>query len=149
MTKRHFIFSGFCVLLLNLFSSCRKEKTVDPAPVISFESISPGQVKEYQDAITIVLAYQDSDGDLGENTPSAKNVFITDSRNGITYEYRLNQLAPDNSTIAIKGKVNVVLNNTAITDGSASQSYTYSLYVKDRAGHSSAPVTTTAITVVK
>ena len=61
----------------------------------------------------------------------------------------ISQLAPDGSTIHIKGNLNAVIKNTAITDGSSSQSVTYSLYMKDRAGNMSNTITTSAITITQ
>ena len=83
------------------------------------------------------------------NDPNVANLFITDSRNSVTYNYRISQLAPDGSSIHIKGNLNAVIKSTAITDNSSSQSVTYSLYLKDRAGNQSNTITTTAITVTK
>jgi hypothetical protein len=67
----------------------------------------------------------------------------------VIYEYRISQLAPDGSNIAIRGNLVVSVKNTAITNGSTSESLSYSLYVKDRAGNQSNTITTSAVSVVK
>lgn len=138
------------LFFLGVITSCKKDKT-EPniIPKIEFISISPSTVVEYKDAITIVISYDDYDGDLGENNANVKNLFVTDSRNNVTYEYRISQLSPSGSTIHIKGNLNTIIKNTAITDNSNSQSVTYSLYLKDRAGHQSNSVTTSAVTITK
>jgi hypothetical protein len=118
-------------------------------PEIGVVSISPSTVKEFQDQVTIVISYQDGDGDLGENNPDVSNLFLTDNRIGVTYEYRIPQLSPDNSDLIIKGNLNVVLKNTGITNGASSQTVNYSLYVVDRAGNKSNTVTTSDVMVVK
>jgi hypothetical protein len=131
-------------------SGCKKDKVaLTDAPQITFVSISPASVVEYSGSITITFSYDDLNGDLGENNANATNLFITDSRNSVTYNYRISQLAPDGANIHIKGNLNTVIKNTAITDNSSAQSFTYSLYVKDRAGNISNTITTTAITVTK
>ena len=131
-------------------SSCKKDETEPtPVPQIEFVSITPTTVTEYVDSINIVISYSDYDGDLGENIDSVKNMFVTDSRNAVVYEYRINQLAPSGSNIHIKGSLNTIIKNTAITDNSNSQTVSYSIYVKDRAGNQSNVVSTSAITVVK
>lgn len=145
--KKSVIYLFFvCVLF-----SCKKDDKVEisTTPAIEFVSISPGTAVEYQDKITIVISYKDGDGDLGENTPDVKNLFLTDTRNNVTYQYRVSQLAPSGSTIAIQGTLAVELKNTAITNGAASQAVSYLLYVKDRAGNASNTVTTSAITVTQ
>lgn len=142
-----YILAGF---LLLAFFSCKKDQQESTViPQIEFIGISPASAKEYSSSITISFSYDDLDGDLGENDPNVSNLFITDSRNGVTYNYRISQLAPDGSNIHIRGNLNAVIKNTAITDGSSSQTVTYSLYVKDRAGNQSNTITTSAITVVK
>lgn len=140
----------FLFFLFAIISSCKKdENTISDIPAIEFVSVSPGQVQEYQDEITFTISYTDGNGDLGENDPDVKNLFLTDSRNGVTYQYRIQQLAPDGSSIAIKGNLSVILNNTGITDGSNSQTFNYSLYVVDRAGNQSNSITTSPIVVSK
>lgn len=139
------------MLFGTLLFSCKKDETVEisTTPAIEFVSISPGTAVEYQDKITIVISYKDGDGNLGENTPDLKNLFVTDTRNNVTYGFRISQLAPSGSAIAIQGTLSVELKNTAITNGSTSESVSYMVYVKDRAGNASNTVTTSAITVTQ
>ena len=110
---------------------------------------TPSSAVEYVNSITITFSYDDLDGDLGENNPNVSNLFITDSRNNVIYNYRISELAPSGSAIHIKGNLNAVIKNTAITDGSSSQSVTYALYIKDRAGNTSNTITTSAITITQ
>ena len=128
---------------------CKKKEEQTNVPKITYVSISPSSAVEYVNAITIAFSYDDLDGDLGENDPNVSNLFITDSRNNVMYNYRISQLAPDEANIHIKGNLNAVIKSTAITDNSSSQSVTYSLYIKDRAGNTSNTITTDAITVTK
>ena len=142
----------FAIILVFFFiSSCKKKKKNESTitPQITFVSISPSSAKEYANSITIAFSYDDLDGDLGENDPNVSNLFITDSRNSVMYNYRISQLSPDGSGIHIKGNLNAIIKSTAITDNSSSQSVTYSLYIKDRAGNASNTITTDAITVTK
>ncbi len=137
------------VLLFLGFISCKKDTpTISTTPELTFTSISPGSVKQYSESVTIAITYKDGDGDIGENNTDKKNLFVTDSRNGVTYQYRVNQLAPDGATIAITGTLTIVVANTALTNiNSASESVNYSIYLVDRAGHSSNVISTSAITV--
>ena len=140
------------IVFLSLFvSACKKKDKTESTttPQITFVSISPSTAVEYVNSITISFSYDDLDGDLGQNDPNVTNLFITDSRNSVTYNYRISQLAPDGSSIHIKGNLNAVIKSTAITDNSVSQQVTYSLYIKDRAGNTSNTITTDAITITK
>ncbi len=142
---------SFILLILPLlfFSACEKEsEKFSEIPLIEFKSISPQQATAYSDSVRIEIFYRDGDGDLGENNNEVKNCFVTDSRNGVTYEYRIQQLAPDNAMIAIQGTFHIYLKSVPMMDNLAtSEQVTYSIYVTDRAGNQSNTVTTSVITV--
>ncbi|MGE0634900.1 MAG: hypothetical protein AB7P01_00560 [Bacteroidia bacterium] len=129
--------------------ACKKADETGPIPEIEFISVTPQNVQEYTDSLVFTIKYRDGDGDLGENTSGAENFFLADSRNNVIYKFRIPQLAPDNSNIIIEGNLNVTLANTAIIDGSSSQTFTYSIYVKDRAGNQSNTVVTSPVTVTQ
>ena len=151
MRNRIWIYSVLCCVAL-VATDCRKKKTVpstDGTPTITFESISPGSVKEFQDAITIRFSYADYDGDVGENDPNKTNLVVTDSRNGVAYKYRVKQLTPTGSSITIKGELYVRIDNTLITNGSSSENVHYTLKLEDRAGHWSNEIETSDITVTQ
>src|SRR5688572_7802002 len=95
-------------LLLFSFTGCKKEEKISNTPALKFVSMSPNPAVKYQDEVRIVVEYTDGDGDLGENTPYIKNLFVTDSRNSVTYQFRMPQLAPDSANIIIQG--NQVIN---------------------------------------
>jgi hypothetical protein len=134
--------------VLIVFSSCQKDPpAISTTPSITFVSVAPTSVTQFKDNINFTISYQDGDGDLGQNDPNVYNLFLTDNRINITYPYRIQQLAPDNSNIAIEGNLNIVLPNAGITDGSTSQTATYSIYIVDRAGHQSNTVTSLGITI--
>ncbi len=129
------------------FSSCQKDDAISSnTPTIELVSVSSSSIHE-GDPLTFKIKYTDGDGDLGENNANAHNLFLVDNRVNVTYEYRIQELAPSSSSIIIRGNLDVILNSTAITNGSTSQDVTYSIYVKDRAGNQSNTVTTGAITI--
>lgn len=137
--------------LLLVVVSCKKadKKEYDSTPQIEFVSLSPSTVLQNKDSITFTIKYTDGDGDLGENSPNAKNLFLTDNRIQIPYSYRVEQLAPSGSAITIQGTLNVVLKNILLTDSSNQQTTTFSIYVVDRAGHKSNEVTSSLVTIKK
>lgn len=139
---------GFCALLA--LSACKKEEVFnDPVPRIEIVSVSPSTVQALEDSIIFKIYYQDGDGDLGENNPDVENLFIRDNRTNGAEGFRIQQLAPDNSTIQIAGTLNVELRNTGITDGSTSQGVTWDVWVVDRAGNMSNVETSEEVTVVE
>lgn len=137
--------------LFIFFFSCKKNKPeISNVPSISIESVSPsGNIKEFSDSLTLIIGYEDGDGDLGENSTTAKNLFITDSRIGIVESFRISELAPSGSSIHIRGTLRLVRKNIPITNGNTSEQFTYNVYVKDRAGNQSNTVTSPSITITK
>ena len=145
---KKFLKKYFLLVCLPVFlASCKKdEKTVSETPEIKLISISSDSIAE-GDPVTFVISYVDGDGDLGENNANVYNLFLTDTRVNVVYKYRVRQLAPDNSHITIQGNLDVLLNSTAITDGSNSQNVIYKIYLVDRAGHQSNTISCSPITI--
>lgn len=137
------------LLLLAGFSGCKKDELpISNTPAIKFLSISPNPAIKYQDEVSIEIEYTDGDGDLGENTPDVKNLFVTDSRNNVVSEFRINQLAPTGSSIIITGKLKITLTPQGfLDDNNTSETTTFSIYVKDRAGNQSNTVQTSVLTI--
>lgn len=136
---RRTIFLLSISLLFILASTCKKEKVnlTDPIPEITGLTISPTTIIELQDSIIFQISYRDGDGDLGENKPNVSNLFLIDNRINVTESFRIRELAPAGSDIPISGTLRVVLRNTGITDNSNAQTFNYTVYLKDRAGHES------------
>ena len=138
----------YFLLITFLLYGCKKDEINFPIePSIKLISISPSSPHQYTDPVTITIQYEDGDGDLGENNDKVRNCFVTDNRIGITYEYRIKQLAPTGASIPIDGTLNIEIGGQVLTDSSSQQNVTYSLYVIDRAGHKSNNVTTGSITI--
>lgn len=137
-----------CLAALFLTTACKKDDPgISNVPEISLLSVSPTSVVEFQDSIVFSISYRDGDGDLGENDPDVENCFILDPRINVSYGFRIQQLSPDNSNIAIQGNLDIILPNTGITDGSSSQKVNFDIYVVDRAGNLSNVVTSPEITI--
>lgn len=148
MNKLFKIFVPAFVLLAITITSCKKDDPeISDVPEIEFVSVTPGTVVEYQDSLVFTISYRDGDGDLGQNGNNIDNLFLTDSRNNVSYKFRIPQLAPDDADITIEGNLNVTLQSTAVLNGSTSESFNYSIYVIDRAGNQSNTVTTSTVTV--
>lgn len=139
-----------CVIFffIGVITACKKDKpVVSEVPSIDSVWVSPTTFTEYKDKLTITIKYKDGNGDLGENDPAVSNLFVTDSRNNLTYKFRIKQLAPDNANIIIQGKLDIIMDNVPILNGSTQETVIYSVYLKDRAGNTSNTITTSAVTV--
>ncbi len=79
-----------------------------------------------------------------------KNLVVTDSRNQVGFKFRIPELAPSGSEIAITGELPIELDGVALLDiDSESESVQYTVQVTDRAGNQSNIVTTGNITVLR
>lgn len=137
------------IALAALLTACEDNSIISPVPQIEFVSIAPMSANNF-DSVHIVISYQDGDGDLGENSPGVKNLFVTDSRNAVTYEFRVQELAPAGSNIAIQGNLNIYINAVSVIDTAAtSEQVSYSVQMVDRAGNPSNTITTDPITVTR
>ena len=138
----------YFLIIILFIEGCKKDEIVfHIEPKIEVVSITPANAQQYIDPVTITIHYEDGDGDLGENNDQIKNCFVTDNRIGITYEYRIKQLAPTGASIPIDGNLNINIGGQVLTDSSTQQNVTYTLYIVDRAGHKSNSVTTGAVVI--
>jgi hypothetical protein len=128
-------------------SGCAKDEAISEIPEIEFVSATPQTLVAYSDSLVVTISYRDGNGDLGENDTDENNLFLQDSRNGVTYGFRVRQLAPDDAVIAIDGNLNIKLPNVPIIGEGNSESLTYSIWVIDRAGNESNRVQSSSITV--
>jgi len=147
--KKHIILiSGIFITTLYTFtSSCKKTPVISAIPAITFDSIRPNPCIAYQDTVKIVISYIDGDGDLGQDSASAKNMFVTDSRNNVVSQFRIPQLTSSTGS-AIQGNLNITLPpQYFINNADTTETVTYSIYVIDRAGHQSNTVKTTPLVI--
>jgi hypothetical protein len=135
-------------LLSSALISCKKDEAFTFEPSIEFKSISPGTIKEYKDSVVITISYLDRNGDLGENETEIPNAFVKDLRNNLLYSFRIRQLAPE-ASIAIQGNLSIVIPQVGLVNSnSSSETATFEVYVKDRAGLESNKITTSAVSVI-
>lgn len=143
MKKLLTLFSAIAVL-----SSCSSDdEGVSPIPAIKFVSVSSNSVIAFSEPLTFTISYRDGDGDLGENDPDVKNCYITDSRNNVSYEFRIPELAPQGTDIIIDGNLNIDLQSVGISDGLDTETATFEIYLTDRAGNISNTVTSSSVSV--
>ncbi len=158
MLQKIFFFFIICFAF-----ACTKESTSlvdvnDPNPVIADEpsiellSISSNTVKASQDSISFIIEYIDGNGDLGTTDPDETSIELVDQRDAQTlvFRYHLQPLAPDGSEITITGELNIVLDHTILLDeNNDSETTTFTIRIKDRAGNWSNRVETENITINK
>lgn len=129
--------------------ACSKEKTYESIPVITMDAVSATSIHAFTDSLIFTIGYTDGDGDFGENAADVKNCFVRDNAEGITYAYRIQQLAPSSAAIAIKGRLNVKMDHVAVSGTATSYTKTFTIYVVDRAGNKSNTVVSAPVTVTQ
>jgi len=139
----------YSLLFIGFISCSDDDSEVSNTPEIEFLSITPSSTTEFQEEVTLVIKYKDGNGDLGENNADVKNLYITDQRNDVVYSFRIPQLSPTGSSVAIEGNLDIDLNSLSVVGAGSSESVVFSIYVLDRAGNQSNTITSSAITVSK
>lgn len=140
----------FIVILISLIVSCSKdEDQINEVPSLELISIGPNTVIQFEDSVVIRLAYEDGDGDLGGFPADSVNLFVVDTRNGVPFEFRIQELVPGGAEVPIKGTFNITLQNLFLTGAGNQESVTFSIYAYDRAGHKSNVVKTPAVVVTE
>lgn len=138
---------------LFLLVACDDSPVFPLEPEIGFVSISPNQATQFTaDEITLVLSYQDGDGDLGyEGTEKINNLFVTDTRAffagnpAIVAAYSIPSLTPDTRKPSIQGEISISI-TTPPAEPNA-EPLVYEVYIVDRAGNISNVIKTNPIII--
>lgn len=140
----------FLLILLLFVVSCQPDDApISNVPSIDLEQAGPAVIKENVDSIYFVIYYKDGDGDLGSNDPKVKNLFVEDTRIGLIYKYRIQDLVPGGGAVGIQGELHFSIPNTVITGGGNQEEVTYSVWLIDAAGHESNRLSVGPFMVVK
>ena len=131
--------------------SCLKPPQFPETPEITFVSINTTQVQAESDSILMIISFKDGNGDIGStDNDTSTNCYITDHRSGkpdYTYNYKIPFITPLGTTKDISGKININLPGITCIPFHTTDSVTYKITIKDRAGHISNQVETPVIIV--
>ena len=150
MLKRGYIYVLTCLSFV-LINSCTKYEEVKESekPSITYSMITPINIKEFKDSVQITIKYKDGNGDLGDENPDELNIYVKDNRLDKADFYHLHALAPPGTSIAIDGTLNIKLKNTFLIGSGNSETTSYEVKLKDRAGNWSNAITTEMVTITK
>lgn len=135
--------------VLLLFSCKKDDEAYSTTPEIEFVSLTPKTNSEFSQNIKLVISYKDGDGDIGTDDPDEYTLLIHDSRLPAADEYHIQPLTPPNTSIQIEGELNINLAGLFVLGSDSTESTTFKVKLKDRAGNWSNEVTTSSITVNK
>ena len=156
MKRNSGIFFSLCILLV--LSACSTGPVFDETPEISFVSISPGPVQQFQDEFVITIHFQDGDGDLGDDNEEVRNLFVRHTIPGldtVAYDFKIPNLTPDTKNPSIQGNIDITVSapplssfipgNPPVTEEEA----IFRVWLMDRAGNVSNEILTDPILIVQ
>lgn len=142
---------GLCLVTI-LATACKDNgQGIDSSdtPILRVESVSPGTVKQFNEPVTLVLYYEDFNGDLGSVDPDEQVLSVKDSRLEKADLFHVKPIAPAGSNVPIKGTLEVKINSLFLLGNGNSEQVTFTVQIRDQAGNLSAPEVSPPVTVVK
>ncbi len=146
---------GLCCFIFN----CAKAPDYPITPKIEFKSMSKNSLVQstnaQADSILLTFKFQDGDGDLGSK--DSANIYIFDGRDSFAKPpYRIPFIDQQGAGNGIDGEITIRLNTVCCTfiggylpcskvAGQPTNTLTYLVYIKDRAGHQSNTIETPSI----
>ncbi len=163
---KHFRYILFSVILIGVsISSCVKEKSFPPQPVIKFKKFT----LYHNDSADCIIEFKDGDGDIGilagdtTSEDDLKMKYFYKASDGtfkpydedpgtaffdtLFYSYRVPDITPDGQYKALDGEIKIKLRAAPLFNP-AHTIVKFEITLRDRAGNKSNMVTTDEITVI-
>ncbi|PSJ78015.1 hypothetical protein C7N43_06035 [Sphingobacteriales bacterium UPWRP_1] len=138
------------VLVAGLPGCGKEEINFGFVPQITFVGLTPLEVQEYTGIVTITIAYEDGNGDIGEPDPDMPVVFVKDSRLQQPDGYHVQPVAPLGSgQVIVSGQLQVPIKNLFVLGNTQQEQVRFEVYITDRAGNQSNTIETPAVTVFR
>ncbi len=153
MKNRLLFFYFLAVIALH---SCKKDKQTDANPAIGFSpsieliSISPTTIHQFSDSIKFEIKYTDGDGNVGDYNADSTSLIIADNRNSsLLNKFHIPPVSPQGSNLVVQGNFLSILKSIILLNSaSSSETTTFSIKLKDRAGNWSNSITTPIVTIL-
>ena len=134
-------------MAISLLFSCQKEEEDLSIPEIAFVSISSTQVVEFDNAVSIVISYSDSQGDLGEIDPDNHSLKVKDSRLDNPDWFHIPPITPDQQNLITHGEFSIELPPLFILGNGNQENVTFSIQLRDRNGNWSNTIETPEVII--
>lgn len=131
--------SVLLLFIVVLIGSCKKPPQLPPEPKILDVGFDKMQITAGEELV-VGIDFEDGDGDLGEeDTSSASNAYLIDSRYGFTYPYKIPVLNTSGVPQAISGTVWIKhpMSCDPVPPNRTLDTVSFEVYVVDRAGNES------------
>ena len=118
-------------------------------PSIAFVELTPLEIDNFKNSVTLTISYKDNNGDLGFDDPDQYALWVKDSRLDSADWYHIPPLSPVGKSLIIQGKLDIVLNSIFIIGNGNEELMSLSVKIRDRANNWSNIIHTPSITVKK
>lgn len=118
-------------------------------PIVDVISISPTELTEFEENITLVLFYRDEQGDLGDLDPDEHSLFIKDSRLPEADTYHIQPITAIGEEVPVEGSLEVDLGKAFLLGNGTEETFYFSIQLKDREGNLSEVIQSPSLTVRK
>lgn len=135
------------IIVLLGIQSCKKEEEIPPNPVIEFISASETDVISFENTITLTIAYDDQQGDIGEMDPDKKTIQVKDSRLDDADWYHIPPITPDGMQLHTQGQFDIVLPALFLLGNGSEETTSFNIQLQDQAGNWSNTITSPTITI--
>ena len=123
---------------------------IEEVPAIELKEIAPLTIQQFEGSLKFTIQYTDANGDIGFEDADEKALEITDNRVQLVHTYHIPPITPRGWEFTTAGTLVVELDNLILIDqDKASETATFSLRLKDRAGNWSNTVTSEEVTITK
>ncbi|MES2618330.1 MAG: hypothetical protein V4613_10645 [Bacteroidota bacterium] len=142
---------AFLLCLLSFVTGCKNDELTGDSnvPFIKMVGVSATSVLQFKDSLAIIIEYADGDGDIGATNPDQNDIQIKDKRLSKADYYFIKPLSPPGTTIKTKGTIAIQMKNVFLLGTANSETTTFEVKLRDRAGNWSNSVFTPTITITK
>lgn len=132
-------------------SSCIKDPVdeISVTPSIELLSISSDTIKEFEDELIIIIAYEDGDGDVGFEETDQYALFVRDIRLEEFDEFYLGPIAPPGVNVPITGNLNIEFPSLFLFGNGNYETTRFEIRMVDRRMNESNLLVTEEITIKK
>lgn len=118
-------------------------------PILDVESLTPTDLQEFSERLTMVLFYRDEQGDLGDFDPDEQSLWIKDSRLPEADTYHVQPITSPDGEVPIEGTLIVDLGRVFLLGNGTQETFFYTIKIKDREGNWSEEIQSPSVIVRK
>lgn len=143
--------SSILLLCLILISGCTKDEVVhySTTPEIELMDVSSDTIRQYEDVLTLRIAYKDGNGDLGFENPDQYALYIRDIRLEAFDGFYVGPLAPPGTNAPIQGELNIEFPSLFLFGNGDTELTKFQIKLIDRAGNESNLIETDFVAITR